>query len=306
MSQLSGAVIILSCSGLALGQSTSTPCSEVQNREFSDDVDVDQNGVSDPGQVLWFDCFGGALDNPFRDVVEPNNFGLQVDALANRNDRLFLPFVSDGVEMIFSVEDDRNIYFEREQTGAFGLWNENVARQDVDALEVWGDSNSDHHSFQGDPGGVSLVYEGTLGIQNVMQSQLLAGIQSLGIGLSLQPEDLDLDAAMRWNEAASEGLLAFSVVPVDDGFGNVILDGGEIFVLNLDTSTAEFLFHGGHQWDTDFEVMGTFGLDNENINAIEAVAPTPSALALLAIGGFFERRRCRRIGQTSSHTLPPG
>lgn len=282
--------------GHVAAQTTSTPCSEVQNREFSDNIDVDQSGASDPGQILFFDCFGGALDHPLRDVVEPNNFSLQVDALANRNDRLFLPYISDGVEMIFSVEADRNIYFERERTGEFGLWTPNVAVNDVDGLEVWGDSNSDHHSFEGDPGGVSLIYTGALPIQNVMQADLLAGIQSMGIGLSLEPEDLDLDASMRWNAATTGGgLLAFSVAPVSDEFGNVILDGGEIFVLDLSSLTAEFLLHGGHLWDTDFDVMGTFGLDSENINAIEAVAPIPAPgiLTLIALGGLSGARRSR-------------
>lgn len=128
----------------------------MHDREFSDNIDVDQNGISDPGQILFFDCFGGATNHPFRDVVEPNNMAFQVDALSNRNDRLFVPLITDGAEMLFSVEGNRNIYFEREQTGYFDLWTPNVARADVDALEIWGDSRSDYHSFEGDPGGVSL------------------------------------------------------------------------------------------------------------------------------------------------------
>lgn len=122
-----------------------------------------------------------------------------------------------------------------------------------------------------------------------MAIDLLSGIQSLGIGQSLTVEDIDLDDSMRWNELDG-GFLAFSVAPVFDDFGGIVLDGGEIFVLDLSTLTAQFLFHGGHLWDTDFDVMNTFGLANENINAIEAV-PAPSTFVLLALAGLATRKR---------------
>lgn len=286
------AAAIISASAIALADNPGTPCSEVGNREFSDDFDVDENGVSDPGQVLFFGCFGRTFNHDDRDVVEPNNVALQVDALANRNERLFMPFIRDEAEMIFSVEDDRNIYYERERTGKFGLWTENVARVDVDGLEVHGDSNSDHHSFQGDPNGIALHYTGTLGISNVTTLQLLTGIQGMGLGLDIGLDDIDLDASMRWNEIDG-GLLAFSLAPVFDDAGNVVLDGGEIFVIDLATLETEFLLHGGHLWDTAFDIMGEFGLDSENVNAIEVV-PGPGPLATLALGGAILLRRRRR------------
>jgi len=48
----------------------------------------------------------------------------------------------------------------------------------------------------------------------------------------------------------------------------------------------EFLQHGGHVWDTDFDVQGTLGALSENIDALEAVGvpePTTMALAVLSL-----------------------
>ncbi len=288
---LSASVLAISfLSSAAVGQNTSALCEVVFNREFSDNIDVDMFGIPDPGQVLFFDCFGGTLDNIFRDL-DRANFGFQVDALANRNDRLFQALVNDNAELIFSVTGDRNIYFERENTGRNDVWVEDVAINDVDALEVWGDSNSDWHSFQGDPDGVALFYVGDLGFVNIMQTDILTGLQSLGIGFDLDPTDVQLDASMRFTFGLDQ--LVFSLEPIDDDRGDPILDGGEIFVMDMTTNTAEYLSHGGHLWDTDFDVMGTFGVANENINAIDAV-PTPGVLAFLVIGGLLGSKRRRR------------
>ena len=63
-------------------------------------------------------------------------------------------------------------------------------------------------------------------------------------------------------------------------------DGGEIFVYTPGSPTM-FLRHGGHEWSTAFDVMLTFQLPSENINALEAVSgvPEPSTV-LLAICGL--------------------
>jgi hypothetical protein len=59
---------------------------------------------------------------------------------------------------------------------------------------------------------------------------------------------------------------------------------------------TRFLKHGGHDWDTVFDVRGTFHLNHENIDAIEAVAgvPEPSFLLLLVLGLLAAPRFVRR------------
>ena len=46
---------------------------------------------------------------------------------------------------------------------------------------------------------------------------------------------------------------------------------------------AVFLEHGGHVWDTAFDVRGTFGVRTENIDALEAASvPEPATLLIVA------------------------
>jgi hypothetical protein len=116
---------------------------------------------------------------------------------------------------------------------------------------------------------------------------------------------IDVDATMvhdvgevgRWDIGDE---LLFSIDPIDmptDDSGMLFpaIDGGEIIHL---ANTAgglmtSFLSHGGHTWNTAFDVAGTFGYFYEDIDALEAVGtldgtpmnyPEPSSLALLALG----------------------
>ena len=105
--------------------------------------------------------------------------------------------------------------------------------------------------------------------------------------------------------------IMFSVSPIDgDDSGDITLDnplldvdGGEIFVWQKGEE-AKFLDHGGHPWDTEFSVRGTLNLDNEDVNALEAVAyhnippvPEPSSLlsllglSALGVGSAFKRKQ---------------
>lgn len=101
--------------------------------------------------------------------------------------------------------------------------------------------------------------------------------------------DFDLDGLMTSGEE-----ILFSIAPIAGVF-----DGGEIWTWNKAVGgAASFLDHGGHLWDTDFEVMLTFGTASENVDALEAVdgicppnvpcqVPEPnSAWGLLALGVF--------------------
>lgn len=112
--------------------------------------------------------------------------------------------------------------------------------------------------------------------------------------------------------------LLFTIDPIDDpvvldvaggpgGPAGFMIDGGEIMHLVFTPGgfTIDFLDHGGHIWDTDFEVATTFGYEFEDVDALEAVGvlegtdistPEPGTLltcglALLLAGGYHYRRR---------------
>lgn len=76
--------------------------------------------------------------------------------------------------------------------------------------------------------------------------------------------------------------------------GVTLFDGGEIWVWHATDQNAQFLNQGGHLWDTQFDVMATFGVASENINAIESVGiPLPPVIWLLVsgLGAMFGLRR---------------
>ncbi len=259
-------------------------------RTISNSIDVDHLGIPDPGQTLWIDCFGGSI---LGTDFDKGDRGLQIDALAktgfsvDTQDAFFRNVIDNEVPLLISVTGDPNIYFEM-PGGRRDLWLPGAARDDVDGMEFWGDSIEDSYSEVGDPGGVSLVVTDRQGANPgvITQSQILQGIQSLGVGLDLRPEDIDVDATMSGLSGVSEDLLMFSVVPAGD------LDGGEVFVLDMTTMTAEFLSHGGHLWNTEFNVMAAFGVLNENINGLEAL-PAPGTLSLLGLAVMARGRRRR-------------
>ena len=108
-------------------------------------------------------------------------------------------------------------------------------------------------------------------------------------------ELMDVDATM----ASGEQLL-YSIAPLPLSQFDPALpdfDGGEIFVYDGPGTATRFLRHGGHDWDTAFDVVATFanlGVMSENINALEAVAtPEPASciLMLLAAVGLLATRR---------------
>ncbi len=83
------------------------------------------------------------------------------------------------------------------------------------------------------------------------------------------------------------------------------IDGGEIMhLVNLGPGlfSISFLSHGGHLWDTAFDVKGTFGYFYEDVDALEAVGtvdgfeiPEPSSVALfllaIMLAGFRLKQR---------------
>jgi hypothetical protein len=265
-----------------------------------------------------FDYEGSRL--PYPDVAGPN----QVDALGNGGDALFDAVISDVAALLFSVgatvpggPGDASIYFEAAHGFGpppvpSGIWafplpdiDDTHFVADVDGLEVWGtdlDDDADRYSIYGDPfvdlsGGAAPPLKvavwsydpgAHLSAPAFLTTDLAAAIdlQFGGPGdgdfWSFLVETMDVDAIMVQGDR-----LLFSIAPiVVPGPGGPLasFDGGEIFVYHGAGAATSFLHHAGHDWDTAFDIVGTYGVlgvMSENINALEAIAvPEPSTLAL--------------------------
>jgi hypothetical protein len=104
---------------------------------------------------------------------------------------------------------------------------------------------------------------------------------------------------MAWEEQLIFSIRPLDLAPLSPPGGPLLptFDGGEIWLYDSAMKATAYLNHGGHLWDTLFDVRGTFGLNNENIDAIEAVAtfiPEPSTWALLVFGLGAVSLRTRR------------
>ncbi|MCA9235491.1 MAG: PEP-CTERM sorting domain-containing protein [Planctomycetales bacterium] len=200
---------------------------------------------------------------------------------------------------------------------------------DVDALEVWGPeppthNNADDPGDHGYVGGVntadadrfSLDGDALSGVSVwdydittksvtvwISHATIVDAVEDLFLGVGLDyPVDIrdriDVDATMahdvgvvgRWDDGDE---LLFSIDPITPAG----IDGGEIMhLVNVGgTGVNSFLVHGGHKWDTAFDVAGTFGYAFEDIDALEAVGtldggggdvntPEPTTVALILLG----------------------
>jgi PEP-CTERM motif len=301
-----------------VGPGIPTP-SQVTGKDFSDHFDRDLLGVPDPEQNVAWDGSGGVRDSFDYSGSRPPNLAqdMQVDALGNNGDALFDSLRADRSALIFSVGDaaagigDANIYLEHAASysgpKAPSIWatpleiDAMTGIHDVDGLEVWGDDlvdDSDRYSLYGDPffdlaPGISekvAVWGYTAGASTphtlTRDLAIAMDLQFVGIGLGgplygQLVESMDVDAMM-----VSGARLTFSIAPLDlSAFGLPNFDGGEIFEYDDPSMPTKFLDHGGHLWNTAFDVRGTFHVLTENVNAIEAISiPEPASL-LLMLGG---------------------
>jgi len=157
--------------------------------------------------------------------------------------------------------------------------------------------DANRYSLFGDPLGCSVFKSN--GDCLFLKANIAGAITPLFPGLAITSAKIDLDGLMTW-----ENDILFSLKPIDGDNDGIItdndpskdLDGGEIFVWRSTESSAKFLIHGGHVWNTVFNVKDTVenwtGLrpGTENIDALEAVAvatPEPSTfLSLLTLGSL--------------------
>jgi hypothetical protein len=252
----------------------------VSGKEYSDTVDIDQKGIPDPEQTLLWDGNGNVKDG--------FDYGkdFQVNAMANIRDALFSEVIHNKADLIFSTSGDVLAPILYETTnGSNGIWatapqiNKNGV-QELDGLEVWGPEevpDANRYSLEGDPisdaNGRIAVHNDTslgFGFRNAAFY-----VNELAAAIHLSPNlwtGFDLDGLMTYDDR-----IMFSIAPV----GN--FDGGEIWTWKPGDRDAKFLKHGGHYWDTAFDVRGTFGTASENVDALEAIGNCP----------LIEQRRCK-------------
>jgi hypothetical protein len=308
---------------------------QVPGKDFSDVRDRDALGVPDVEQVVAWDGSGGVRDSfdysLSRLAYPPVDIDIEVDGIASGGDALFHDVRNNQAALLFSVETDPTILYER-ATGfpaapaGFGVWATALDIDamnpplDTDGLEVWGGDNfddSDRYSLARDPfvappagAGKVAIWAYSSGpntsVPHTLTTDLAAAmdLQYFGIGLggplwSQLVELMDVDAIMTNGEQVTFSIRPLDLAPFSPPSGPLLptFDGGEIWEYDGAAVPTKFLNHGGHLWNTAFDVRGTFLLNNENVDAIEAVAtfvPEPAGLALLLIGLCAISSRARR------------
>lgn len=236
---------------------------QVPGKEYSD---------NSTRSFLW-DGAGG--------VTEGFDYGgsANIDEIASVNDDLFQAVIDNKAALLFSTTGDGRAPILLETIGGSSLdWAQaiqinNQGINDLDGLQVWGPSetpNANRFSRKGDPNGISIFnFDGTNSSPFITSTQIAEAIGRIDLA-----DVIDVDGLM-----TSNNRILFSIAPVDT------FDGGEIWVWD-GVNLAQFLNHGGHLWNTEFDVMGTFGTTSENIDALEAVATTPEKTPTLVLLSF--------------------
>ena len=234
--------------------------------------DEDHFHALDPEQVLNWDGIGGTYDGvdyslsragpPIDDTIDR-----EVDALANRTDAYYGTVIADLSHLLFSVDDDGAIYYEKRISGVGGVWapppvvDAPGPPEDVDGLEVWGIEPPPlappYPPFIGDANRYSLEDFGPLGIPDPLGVSVwdyAAGVStplwlateiafavSVAAGLppgELNEQQINLDGMMTFTGEEIDPLTG-AVIPVDDLMFTIdpigpaaapLFDGGEIFV----------------------------------------------------------------------------
>ncbi len=239
----------------------------VPGKEYSDNADRTSSGTPDPGQTLLWNGIGVTKDG-----IDYPTYG-QVDAMANPGDAFFDGIMNDSVALVFSTTFEDKIFFELPRIGSGGIWSKanqinSQGVDDVDALELWGPQKQPdafYYSVYGDATIDPLTGVVVAGAVFDQSNNVIFTNQEITKAVNkvtqLNLRTVNLDAMM-----VSRDEIIFSVDSIEG-----LLDGGEIFVYDQSTGNSAFLEHGGHLWDTNFNVMKTFGTTSENINALEAV-----------------------------------
>jgi hypothetical protein len=279
--------------------------------------------------TLWNPQSGIAAPDPFQvDALANRKDLLFYEVIEDQVPLVFSTGLPGGPRTAF----DNYIFYERPNHKVLlpfpykeiGVWAtpaqiNQVAPNNVEGLELWAPvqdptvpledrvnsvllqgpeipvDDANRYSLFGDPLGCSVFKSN--GDCLFLKANIAGAITPLFPGLDITSAKIDLDGLMTW-----ENDILFSLKPIDGNNDGSItdndpskdLDGGEIFVWLSTEPSAKFLIHGGHVWDTVFNVKDTVedwtGLrpGTENIDALEAVAtPEPSTfLSLLTLGSL--------------------
>jgi hypothetical protein len=262
------------------------------------------------------------------DALANHGDALFWDVIANRAALLFstgsttLLLPGDSRAAVYNASPDYNQLGIHEKSvlvepigGGIDFWAkppqiDEAGVNDLDGLEVWGGladptpNDADMYSLLGDPliNGIRTsvwYYNGGVSTSYLNAAQIAAAINRPDI-VNLA-DIIDLDGLMVWDgvnigQWDNGDAILFSVMPIDANLDGIItpnvnggdIDGGEIWHWQFGQPLAQFLNHGGHLWDTAFNVKLATGAVNENIDALEAVAvPEPSTfLSLLTLGSL--------------------
>jgi hypothetical protein len=286
------------------------------------------------------------------DALANHQDALFWDVIANRAALLFstgsttLLLPGDSRAAVYNASPDYNQLGIHEKSvlvepigGGIDFWAkppqiDEAGVNDLDGLEVWGGladptpNDADMYSLLEDPtinGTRTSVwyYNGGVSTSYLNAAQIAAAINRPDI-VNLA-DIIDLDGLMVWDggnigQWDNGDAILFSVMPINANLDGVItpninggdIDGGEIWSWQFGQPLAQFLNHGGHLWDTAFNVKLATGAVNENIDALEAVAtPEPSSfLSLLALGTLGAastlKRKLKTFQSTEKETTKVG
>lgn len=300
-----GATAIAVAAGLASAQVV--PPTAVPGKEYIAERNINAAGAPAPGQVLQWDGLGGVADG----VLFP---GFELDAIANHGDFLVPELIADQACLVTSFRKFDAIgpvdvngptgaraglwYHESTPFGSgSGVWAYTLPEIDahnnprnVFGVEVWGPSNdTDTFSAAGDLGGVA-AWSAIGGVHPYLSTVDVATAIHAPPGLNIDVDGLMVNDTGVPGQFDPGDTIIFSIAP------NGAFDGGEIWWMTMTPAGAivsDFLHQGGVVWDTAHSVSATFGIDTENIDAIEAIVPTPGTVGLfgLAALGTIRRRR---------------
>lgn len=290
------AVILIAASTLLLAAGTGVAVPY----EYSNDLDeraVVGGGAHDglePGMILYTEP-RDPLGAPNPRNIRQLNTSLEVDAIANLGDAYFPQLVRNQADLVLSFKlpnpppFDPNdpfsnaTYYER-WTGARGVkWTQaNYSNpdpagdlEDLDGLEIWGPVNAsdvNRYSLKNDwstPGATSVFSYVPGGPDTPYISQAVIANAVVALGFVGDPDSVDVDGLMvrdygRLGIFDDRDEILFSIRAT----GN--FDGGEIIFLRNGSPPA-WLKHGGHLWNTAFNVGAAFGVPVEEVDAIEAL-----------------------------------
>jgi len=269
MKRLFGAVVVTVLLSLSL---LAQAPSAVPGKEYANAPNKNAAGALAPGQSLLWDGLGNVANGAIYSTG-PNN---QLDAMAHNADAFFSEVIANLAVLLVTFHSDPVIRYET-TLGGRGIWATTAqinsaagAIDEIDGLEVWGPegvNDTDRFSELGDPTGCAVIISAPFGC--LLSNLTLAAIIGDPNGRH------DLDGLMVSGET-----ILFSIRPTGP------FDGGEIWVFSLGTAAATFLNHGGHLWDTAFDVNAAFG-HGENVIGLEAVRfiiPEPRTIGMMALG----------------------